>query len=287
MTCPGELVRIDDTALWVVSRGDPSGYPIIVLHGGPGLDHHMYGHHLDPLTDDGYRLLLVDERAQGKSEPAPESTWTLERHAQDVIMLARALGLERYAVLGHSYGAFIALQNAVDYPGMASQTIVSAGLPSARFLARVWDSLAAFEPEELREQVTSSWEQEKTMTTQEEAAQSLADQWPFHFRDPRDPRIAEMIASDETVHSPDVIRHFANADYGGIELEDRLAEITQPVLVLAGRHDRTCVPEGAEIMATGIPRSELVIFEQSAHMMFVEEHDAYLDAVRGFLSRTR
>jgi len=71
-------------------------------------------------------------------------------------MLARTLGLERYAVLGHSYGAFIALQNAVDYPGMASQTIVSAGLPSARFLERVRDNLAAFEPEDLREQVTSS-----------------------------------------------------------------------------------------------------------------------------------
>jgi len=125
------------------------------------------------------------------------------------------------------------------------------------------------------------------MTTQGEAAQSLADQWPFHFRDPRDPRIAELIASDETVHSPDVIRHFANADYGGIEVEDRLAEITRPVLVLAGRHDRTCVPEGAEIMARGIARSELVIFEQSAHMMFVEEQQAYLEAVRDFLSRTR
>jgi hypothetical protein len=33
----GELVRIDDTGLFVVERGD--GYPIIVLHGGPGLDH--------------------------------------------------------------------------------------------------------------------------------------------------------------------------------------------------------------------------------------------------------
>ena len=32
-------------------------------------------------------------------------------------MLARALRLDRYAVLGHSYGAFVALQNAVDYPG--------------------------------------------------------------------------------------------------------------------------------------------------------------------------
>ena len=36
-------------------------------------------------------------------------------------MLARALRLERYAVLGHSYGAFVALQNAVDFPGQAAR----------------------------------------------------------------------------------------------------------------------------------------------------------------------
>jgi pimeloyl-ACP methyl ester carboxylesterase len=53
--------------------------------------------------------------------------------------------------------------------------------------------------------------------------------------------------------------------------------------VLAGRHDRTCVPEAAEAIATGIEDAELVIFEHSGHMTFAEETDAYLGAVRGFL----
>jgi proline iminopeptidase len=72
----GELVRIDDTSLFVVERG--TGYPVIVLHGGPGLDHHEFADYLDPLTDE-FRLLLVDQRANGRSERPPESTWTLER----------------------------------------------------------------------------------------------------------------------------------------------------------------------------------------------------------------
>ncbi len=88
MSADGELVRIDDTSLFVVERG--SGYPVIVLHGGPGLDHHEFADYLDPLTDE-FRLLLVDQRANGRSERPPESTWTLERMAQDVIMLARAM----------------------------------------------------------------------------------------------------------------------------------------------------------------------------------------------------
>ena len=129
MSCPGRSVRIDDCSLWVVERGPADGYPLLVLHGGPGLDHHEFGDYLDPLCDDGIRLLLVDQRAQGRSDPTPTATWTLERMAQDVIMLALALRLRRYAVLGHSYGAFVALQNAVDFPGQAVASIISGGGP--------------------------------------------------------------------------------------------------------------------------------------------------------------
>src|SRR5579859_6441415 len=109
MNTSEHLVSIGDTRLFVAECGN--GYPLILLHGGPGLDHHMFGDYLDPLTDE-FRLILVDERAQGRSDKAPESTWTLARMAADVVQLAKALGLDQYAVLGHSYGAFIALQNA-------------------------------------------------------------------------------------------------------------------------------------------------------------------------------
>jgi len=280
----GELVRIDDTSLFVVERG--SGHPIIVLHGGPGLDHHEFADYLDPLTDN-FRLLLVDQRANGRSEKAPEETWTIERMAQDVIMLARALGLDRYAVLGHSYGAFVALQNAVDYPGMATQTIVSGGIPSMKYLEVVESNLNSFEPVELRDQVIDSWARESSVETQEEFAQLMADQFPFHFADPRDPKIADYLErTKDTVYAPDVLRVFAASGYGGIEVADRLAEITQPVLVTTGRHDRTCTVEAAEAIADGISDAELVIFEKSGHMTFVEEQDRYLEVVRTFLDRT-
>ena len=76
----------------------------------------------------------------------------------------------------------------------------------------------------------------------------------------------------------------ANADYGAIEVEDRLANVTQPVLVLAGRGDRTCVVEGAEAMARGLRHAELIVFEESGHMTYVEENEKYLNAVRTFLN---
>lgn len=280
----GRLVDVGDTRLNVVERGD--GYPLIVLHGGPGLDHRMFGDYLDPLGDE-YRLLLVDQRAQGRSDRPPEETWTLGRMAADVTALAAALGLDHYGVLGHSYGAFVALQHAVDQPGAAVQTIVSSGLPSSRFLAGVDEQLASFEPVELREQVTASWEREKDARTQEDVAALLHDQLPFQFRLPAGSLLDDFERRTAgAVYSPEVLRRFANEEYGGIEVEDRLDGVTQPVLVLAGRHDRTCAVAGAEAIAAGIPNAELVVLEESAHMTFVEENERYLEVVRDFLRRT-
>jgi proline iminopeptidase len=277
----GELVAIDDTRLFVVERG--SGHPVIVLHGGPGMDHHEFGDYLDPLAD-AFRLVFVDQRDQGRSDRAPRHTWTLERMAQDVIMLARAMGLERYAVLGHSFGAFVALQNAVDFPGMAAQTIVSSGVSSVTDLQAIERHLLAFGPLELRERVIRSWEREAVARTSEDVASILRDQWPFQFADPTDARIEEYVRrSAGGVYEPEILRHFAATGYGGIEVRDRLGEVASPVLVLAGRHDRTCGVDAATAIAAGIPGAELVVFERSGHMAFVEEQEAWLGAVRRFL----
>ena len=191
-------------------------------------------------------------------------------------------------MLGHSYGAIVALQNAVDFPGAAAQTIVSSGVPSASFLAEVDANLAAFEPVELRERVTQSWEREKHVTTDEQVATLLSAQLPFHFGDPLDGRIAEYERrTTGAAYSPEVLRRFANEEYGGIEVEDRLASVTQAVLVLAGRKDRTCSVRAAERIAGGVTGAELVVFEHSGHMTFVEENERYLSVVRDFLARSR
>jgi proline-specific peptidase len=279
----GRLIDIGDTKLHVAERG--AGFPVIVLHGGPGLDHRMFGDYLDGLTD-SYRLILVDQRANGRSERPPEETWTLEQNAQDVSLLAQALDLDAYAVLGHSYGSFVTLQHAVDFPGAAAASIVSSGVPGSRFLMDyVNEQLANFEPESLRQQVTDSWAREQHVQTHDEVASLLHDQLPFQFRDPFDPRMAEYEQrTGGAMYSPEVLRKFSAADYGGIEVEDRLGDVTQPVLVLAGRHDRTCSVMAGEAIAAGIPNAQLVVFEESAHMTFVEENEKYVATVRAFLN---
>jgi proline iminopeptidase len=278
----GRYIQIKDTRLFVVERG--AGFPLLVLHGGPGLDHHMFGDYLEPLRQQ-YRVILIDQRSQGLSDPTPPTTWTLAQMAQDVTELAAALCLPQYAVLGHSYGAFVALQHAVDFSGSASATIISSGIPSARFLQHVEHSLAAFEPESMREQVTASWARERDAVTQEDVASLLHDQLPFHFANPQDSLIAEYEGRTQGAHySPEVLQYFARQEYGGIEVEAQLSTIEQPVLVLAGRYDRTCSVEAAEAIARGVRRGHLVVFENSGHMTFAEENELYLAAVTTFLN---
>jgi len=84
-----------------------------------------------------------------------------------------------------------------------------------------------------------------------------------------------------------VLRKLSAEGYGGIEVEDRLGDVLGPVLVLTGRHDRTCVVEAAEAIADGIADARLEILEASGHMTFVEEPERYVEVVAGFLDAVR
>src|SRR5579864_5234673 len=97
---------IDGVRIFYTTVGAESNYPLIVLHGGPGFDHTEMHPWLDPLANT-FRLIYVDERGQGRSERVDPQSLTLRHFAEDVSGLAAALGLDRYALLGHSFGAFI------------------------------------------------------------------------------------------------------------------------------------------------------------------------------------
>jgi len=277
----GRLIGIVDTSLFVVESG--SGLPLICLHGGPGPDHRMWGDYLDALAD-GFHLVLVDQRAQGRSGAAPPETWTFEQMATDVSRLAEAMEFERYAVLGHSFGGMVALQHAVDHPGAATATIVSNVVPSARYLApHVQASIGIFEPIEMRQQIIEAWASEASVRTPEDLEALWRRMMPFQFADPFDPRMAEFMERGAgVVYSPDMVRRFAEFP---IEVEERLSSVTQPMLVTAGRRDRTCSMSGAEAIARAVPDAELVILENSAHMTFVEESERFVGAIRDFLNR--
>ncbi|PWT78478.1 MAG: hypothetical protein C5B60_01070 [Chloroflexi bacterium] len=264
--------------------GSPDNYPLIVLHGGPGLDHSEMCPWLDPLRDDFY-LIYLDERGQGRSEQVDPATLSLSRFAADVTEIAAVLGLPRYALLGHSFGAFIALTHAVER-GDASHYIISGGTASfSKTGPEIQANLAAFEPVELREMVIQSWDMEPTVKTQEDCVRLMQMQMPFHFASTTSEAYQRYMAQeDRCIYSPQVLAYFAANQYA-IELEDQLGSITRPTLVITGESDRTCTARAARDLHAGIRDSELVVVPQAGHMTYIEQPDAYFTAVRGFFSR--
>lgn len=265
----------DGVALNVEDVGE--GLPVIVLHGGPGIDHSMFRPYLDPLAED-FRLLYVDERGQGRSERVDPKSLSLEVFARDVDLLAEALGLDRFALLGHSFGAIIATFHAIELGTADAYVISGGGDESGALMADVEASLQAMG--EQGNAIAASWEQEQTVESEDELAKLMRAQMPFHFAG----EVPEGYGED-TVFSPDVLRHFAQAGYGDFDYRPDLGRIDRPVLVIVGEQDRTTTPRAARVLHEGIPSSELVVLEGAGHMSFVEAPDEYLAAVRDFLGR--
>ena len=277
-------ITVNGTRLFYEPVGAETNYPLIVLHGGPGLDHTEMHPWMDSLGDT-FRLLYLDLRGQGRSERVDPSTLTLTVFSDDISELAAALGLRHYAVLGHSYGSFVALTHAIQC-GEASHYIISHGTASFKKTgAEVEANLASFEPEALREQVTQSWALESTAKTQEDMARIMEMQMPFHFASVEsDAYRRYMSEPDRAVYSPEVLAYTAAHEYQ-IEYEDQLDRVQKPTLIFSGEFDRTCTPRAARDLHAGIPGSELVIIPNAGHMSYIEDPASYFAAVRGFFAR--
>jgi proline iminopeptidase len=277
-------VMVDGVSLFVKPVGSEKNHPLILLHGGPGLDHTELHPYFDVLAD-WFWLLYLDQRGQGRSQRVDPSTLTPSLFAKDVTGLATALDLKRYAVLGHSYGAIVALAHAIEQRG-ATHYVVSHGAASGKKMMRdVQASLQTFEPVELRDQVIRSWESEPYVATPEECAEVIRLQMPFHFaKVDSEAYRAFMERPDETIYAPEVLAYTASQDYP-LEYESRLKRVNRPTLIVTGLLDRASTPRTAEEMHTGIQGSELVILADAAHMSYLEQPDAYFSALRNFFAR--
>jgi pimeloyl-ACP methyl ester carboxylesterase len=276
-------VAVDDIELYVHEKGE--GRPLVALHGGPGLDGSFWFPGLDPLSREGWRILAPDLRANGRSDAGDPSRWTVPQMADDLEALIGALELERAVIAGWSFGSFVAQSHMARY-GTAAACVLMGTIAEPDALEKVNDELARFEPERLREQVSNSWAREGTVTAADECRGIWHDQIPFHLADPEGPLVQELIARDEIVYRPEVLRHFAaGGEYGMVDYRSALSSFSKPVLVLIGAHDRTTSPESAHELASLLPNAEEVILPQTAHMVPYEEPELFLASLRSFLAR--
>lgn len=274
----GRLVDVGDTRLHVVEKS-LEGLPLICLHGGPGFDHWSFGDYLDPLVPD-LRLILVDQRGHGMSDPVPEETLTVKDMAEDVGVLAEALELEEYAVLGHSFGGFVALRHAVERPAGPAGLILVGTTASISTVPSAAERVL-YLPVELRERALAP--PDPSGASAEDLRRTLEAHAPVFFADLEDPRCGDWLRKmAPAVFQPAALAKFRRTGVDH-ELVDRLGEVRARTLVTVGRHDRACPLESAETIASGVPGARLVVFERSGHLPFVEEQAVFLDTVRDFL----
>jgi pimeloyl-ACP methyl ester carboxylesterase len=277
-------VNVGDIELYVREEG--AGRPLVLLHGGPGLDGSVFFPEIAALAGDGVCLLAVDHRANGRSDAGDPARWTVPQMADDVEALIRELDLDRPIVLGHSFGSFVAQHHMAEY-GSAAGYVLMGTVDSIEELARIDERLAAFEPEHLREQVTRSWAQEATVRTAEESKQLMSDQLPFHMAEPEGALVRSLQENvGAIVFRPEVLRHFASGgEYGLVDNRERLRQRSVPVLVLSGELDRTTPAASAHRLAEILSDADEVVIPGAAHMLLQEQPEAALAALRAFLAR--
>lgn len=235
------------------------GAPLILLHGWT-LDHRLWLPQVAGLSASHY-LVMPDRRGCGRASAPPD----LAREAEDVIAIADFLGFERFALLGLSRGAVVALDVARRYGSRLTGLVVSgAPLPALvpreevidldryRALAASGD-LAGFREE---------WARHPLMRTHSAEAAALA---------------AAMLAGYD---GRDLL--LGQGEAPGLPRE-ALAMLPMPVLSTTGEHDTPWRRACARALAEAAPRARHAEIPQAGHLANADNPAAFNAAVSAFL----
>ena len=263
--------------------------PLLVLHGGPGVPHD-YLVPLDRLALAGRAVIYYDQLGCGNSGPRPGGPpWTVEGFVDELGAVVGHLGLERFHVLGHSWGGMLALEFACRRPRGLAGLVVASCPASMRAWSAEAERLRADLPDVVRRGLD---EHERLGIADRDSYLALCMQYYRRHVCRLDPwpecvvrAFARMLERPEVYRSMNGPSDFrVTGTLRDWTIEDRLALVDVPTLITSGRHDEA-TPLLVECLHRGIAGSSWELFEQSAHLAHVEEPGRYLRRLEAFLSR--
>ena len=266
--------------------GDAGGKPALVLHGGPGSGCGAWQRRLfDPRR---YRVVLLDQRNCGRSTPhASEpnvdlTTNTTERLVADIEWLRAHLGVDRWLVLGGSWGSALALTYAERHPRRVAEMVLFGVVTGrrdefdwlfrdglGRFFPEAWRQRRDALPETLRDgDVVDAYRRllfDADPATRARAAhawclwESATPDWPPRaelaprFRDPRFALafariVTHYVANDAWLGDGRVWRELDAIDH-------------VPITLINGRYDFQAPIGTAWALRERLPRAELVVVD--------------------------
>jgi 3-oxoadipate enol-lactonase len=215
-----------------------------------------------------FRIVRIDLPGHGASD-LPEASLTFADYAAQVREALDELEIGRVAIVGLSLGGMIAQAFALAYPERTRAVVLAH--TSARTdppVRELWDRrLEQLEQHGLKAQAAPTLE--RWFTRAFAGASPMTLEW-----------LARQIRSTSAAGYAAAIRAIQALDH-----QARLPEISAPTLVVAGEDDSAVPPAVAAAIAQSIPRAELVVLKDAAHLGNVQQPVVFTEVVGNFLRK--
>ncbi|MBL8678440.1 MAG: alpha/beta hydrolase [Myxococcales bacterium] len=276
-------IRVGAIELNTVQIGPSDGAVRLVVHGGPGLDHHYLRPAFDELADQRTRVVYVDLRGHGASEAPPDAEgYTIAAAAGDLAQLARRLS-ERAPidVIGHDFGGAIALELAATHPECVRRLVLVSPVRDGRQLRAMPERARVALGESGVRELASLSTPQGTLRDPRDLVKLFRTLAPMWWAQSPSPQAIEALARG--------VRYRAVADehflvqlraWDGRTIAER---VRAESLVISGELDRTFTPTESRSVADALAHGRFASVAQAGHLPFVEQPRAFFGIVRGFL----
>ncbi|MGW2523352.1 alpha/beta fold hydrolase [Streptomyces sp. NPDC001617] len=279
------VVADDGVRLWAARSGE--GEPLALCHGGPGLWDYFedVAERLADLTP----VVRWDQRGCGRSEREVTGPWTIDRFVADLDAVRRHFGLQRIRLLGHSWGAYLALRYALAHPERVSGLMYVAGTgvgPDSdwhpAFVANLLARLGG-RPERL-----ARWQElaEQPVRSEGDDREWAVLQWSAELEErERAQERAEWMADPWfgiNHECSGALEEERRRTCGTPELYDACQALDVPVLILDGAQDIR--PRSAvDSLERALPRVRRVTLPDAGHMVWTDDPKGFWEAVASAL----
>ena len=261
-----------------------NGDPIIVIHGGPVMDHTYLLPQMDQLADE-YQLIYYDQRACGKSSVDVDSTtMSIQGFAEDIRILIDSLNLEKPIIFGHSWGGLIAMKFVISYPDLANKLILCNSIPPD---SEEWADEQKVMAEKFtedqgkrRQEILSSGELQSNPSSAIKKLLKLS--FENQFFDIKNLDSLNLEVPEDYMARSAKFGYLA-PDLSQFNYYPALSELNLPTLIIYGDQEPAATTSGLH-MAETLKRSSLEILKDCGHFPFIEQPNHFFPLLREFMN---